>query len=240
MSSITELKDVLKGALDFIGKEEDKKAPEVSKMNEEGNLYSLFGAPFLMSDDIYTLTEKEFTHINRLEKKGRETTHVSSVDDYILEDPEMKGLKAFCQKWIDKYFYDVLCIEKDINFYITQSWCNFLNEHVDHHLHAHPNSIITGVFYVQTDGTPIEFYRGDILGSFPFHLSFSENNEWNSDSVHFNSETGKVTLFPSKLQHSVGINHSRDTRISITFNTFVEGELGKRDAYTRLVLGRGR
>ena len=37
MSSITELKDVLKGALDFIGKEEDKKAPEVSKMNEEGN-----------------------------------------------------------------------------------------------------------------------------------------------------------------------------------------------------------
>ena len=52
MSSITELKDVLKGALDFIGKEEDKKAPEVSKMNEEGNLYSLFGAPFLMSDDI--------------------------------------------------------------------------------------------------------------------------------------------------------------------------------------------
>jgi len=28
--------------------------------------------------------------------------------------------------------------------------------------------------------------------------------------------------------------------LDITFNTFVEGELGKRDAYTRLVLGRGR
>ena len=64
----------------------------------------------------------------------------------------------------------------------------------------------------------------------------TENNEWNSDSVNFISQAHKLFLFPSSLLHSVDTNQSNIERISIAFNTFVKGDLGKAGDYTRLVL----
>tara|TARA_B100000470_G_scaffold125815_1_gene97232 strand:- start:278 stop:889 length:612 start_codon:yes stop_codon:yes gene_type:complete len=203
-------------------------------MSDE-NLYALFGDPLYISPSLYNLNENELKFIKELEKR-QETSHTSSRNDYILEEKELQGIKKYCQEWVEKYAYEVLCIERDIEFYITQSWSNYLDTNVNHHMHSHPNSIISGVFYVQTDGTPIQFYRGSSVGSFLLHLGFSENNEWNSDCVHFTSEANKVFLFPSSLYHAVSVNQSNTERISIAFNTFVKGDLGKGEAYTRLVL----
>ena len=207
----------------------------VEAVTPNGNLYSLFGIPLYISSDSYNVNENELKFINEVEKRYQ-TSHISSQNDYILDNEELQGLKQFCQSWLEEYVYGLLCIEQKIKFYITQSWSNYLDTHIDHHMHMHPNSIISGVFYVQTDGTPIQFYRKNPQSDLLLHLGFTENNEWNSDSVHFNSEQGKVFLFPSSLPHAVSVNQSNTQRISIAFNTFVKGDIGKAAAYTRLVL----
>ena len=207
----------------------------VEVVNPSGNLYSLFGAPIYISSNSYNVNENELKFIKEVEKR-HQTSHISSRNDYLLDQDELHDLKQFCQSWLEEYVYGLLCIEKKIEFYITQSWSNYLDTHIDHHMHMHPNSIISGVFYVQTDGTPIQFYRKNQQSDLLLHLGFTENNEWNSDSVHFNSEQSKLFLFPSSLPHAVSVNQSNTQRISIAFNTFVKGDIGKADAYTRLVL----
>ena len=215
----------------------------------DNNVYGMFGDPLFISPDIYNLNEYELKFIKELKKRPQpyegqggapiSTAGTLSTNYYILEEKELQGLKEWCQKRVDQYVYEILCVERDIEFYITQSWSNYLGTNFQHHNHSHPNSIVSGVFYVQTDGTPIEFYRATThfqVGNFLLHLRFSENNGWNSDSVHFDSEAGKTFLFPSSLYHAVSKNLSDIERISISFNTFVKGDLGRAEAFTRLVL----
>ena len=42
-------------------------------------------------------------------------------------------------------------------------------------------------------------------------------------------EKGKLLIFPSKLNHSVEPNTKDDLRISLSFNTWLRGEVGKKE-----------
>ena len=42
-------------------------------------------------------------------------------------------------------------------------------------------------------------------------------------------EKGKLLIFPSKLNHSVEPNTKDDLRISLSFNTWLKGEIGKKE-----------
>ena len=60
---------------------------------------------------------------------------------------------------------------------------------------------------------------------------------WNSDNWIFSINNNQLVLFPSWLEHSVPKNKKASAdRISISFNTFVRGNLGKRDTLTELIL----
>ena len=49
-----------------------------------------------------------------------------------------------------------------IHLKITQSWINFTKKGEYHHPHAHPNSLISGVFYVEADKDKAESNKADI------------------------------------------------------------------------------
>ena len=55
---------------------------------------------------------------------------------------------------------------------------------------------------------------------------FAAPNENNAAQVNFNNENGKLVLFPSTLLHAVAKNKSDVERISLSFNTFIKGQLG--------------
>ena len=40
---------------------------------------------------------------------------------------------------------------KTIEIYITISWINYTETNQYHHAHSHPNSVISGVYYIETD-----------------------------------------------------------------------------------------
>jgi len=102
---------------------------------------------------------------------------------------------------------------------ITQMWMNKNGPGDFNKLHVHPNSFLSGAYYVRMppQGGNIEFYDpvpARAMIGFPTRAA----GNGTASSVAFTSEEGMLLVFPSWLQHSVQPNRSNDVRISISFN----------------------
>ena len=154
------------------------------------------------------------------------SNNYASNDYFFLE--KMPDLKKQIMSSI-KEFTDRTINEKD-ELEITQSWVNMNPPGSSHHEHSHRNSIISGVFYIQTNAD---------TGKFKIHKS--ENNflspnirgdvndyttEYNYEYMYWTPPPNTLILFPSTLIHSVDTNVSEITRISLSFNTFYKLPFG--------------
>ena len=180
------------------------------------------------------VTTKELQFIKDLETRANDG-NTTSIDNYLLKSKEMKRIAAFIDKSVQSYFNEVYAPKHDVKPYVTQSWANYTNKGQYHHKHNHPNSVISGVFYVAAmpSRDRIYFYKD---GYQQIKVTTEDWNQWNSESWWFPVETGKIVLFPSNLTHMVETVQSEDTRISIAFNTFLEGVVGDNKTLTELLL----
>ena len=103
---------------------------------------------------------------------------------------------------IKQYFDKVISTSDKIVPYITQSWINYTREGEYHHSHAHPNSLISGVLYIDAnkDNDKILFEK---RGYHRIALTIKDYNLYNSDSWFFPVQTGDLIIFPSETQHKV-------------------------------------
>tara|TARA_Y100000592_G_scaffold42304_1_gene67259 strand:- start:2014 stop:2613 length:600 start_codon:yes stop_codon:yes gene_type:complete len=180
------------------------------------------------------ITEKEIKFIAKQETRGN-TGNTTSIDNNILENREMKKLKQFIEKSLKEYFQNIYVPKNNVEPYITQSWCNYTKEGQYHHKHAHPNSFISGVFYVQADKTKdkIYFYKEEYK---QIKVPAKEYNLFNSESWWFETGTNDLVLFPSNLTHMVEKVVGKE-RISLSFNTFLKGYIGEDIELTGLHIG---
>lgn len=169
------------------------------------------------------ITERETKFITK-QKTRDNTGNTISIDTNILENKEMKKLKQFIEKSLKEYFQNIYMPKNDVEPYITQSWCNYTKEGQFHHKHAHPNSFISGVFYVQADRTKdkIYFYKDEYK---QIKIPAKEYNTFNSESWWFETGTNDLIIFPSNLSHMVEKVVGKE-RISLSFNTFLKGYIG--------------
>jgi|TARA_R110002020_G_scaffold219622_2_gene427517 uncharacterized protein (TIGR02466 family) len=188
-------------------------------------IFPLFSTPLVVTDEIYQFKKSELKYIKKLKTKANTYNRVS-LEDQVLQSPELRSLKKHLQKWLHIYAYEFLKIT-DVKFYITQSWCNYNSGGDKHHAHHHPNSLVSGVFFIQGNETPIEFSREKKL--FPMQLNHKSFDIYNAQTYSINMDAGKLFLFPSSLIHSVKENISNTQRISLSFNTFAKGEFGKQE-----------
>lgn len=137
-----------------------------------------------------------------------------------------KEIKTIIEAELNYYFYEVLQVVPDTEIYITESWANKSMPDEQHHRHNHPNSIVSGVFYIDTDE-----HTGNIVfntGQYSqIEFQVKESNIYNSKTWSFAPMIGTLILFPSSLEHSVTKNLSKKDRISISFNTFIKGNISK-------------
>ena len=98
----------------------------------------------------------------------------------ILEKPQMKDLRYKIQTALNYFVDDILGIVQ--NFQITTSWVNKTakSEYIDKH--SHPNSIISGVYYVDTtkDCAPIIFSKPHMYPNITFQniqVAYSGENK---------------------------------------------------------------
>ena len=123
-----------------------------------------------------------------------------------------------------------------MQIYITQSWLNYTEADQYHHIRAHPNSVVSGVFYFDSD-----IKNDKILFTHPISYKqispeIDKFNLWNSHTWFFPVETGDLYLFPSSTTHQVETKKGKNTRISLAFNTFYKGTIGSNYDSTELIL----
>ena len=195
---------------------------------------NLFPTPVGRLDLNKPFTKKEIQFINELKRRpnvGNET----SEDYYIFKSKELKRVSDLIDKAVNDYFKRVFAPERNVRLYVTQSWANYSKKGQFHHKHHHPNSIVSGVLYVNAvpEIDRIYFYsdKEPML-----EITTKDWNVWNSKSWWLPVATNNIVLFPSTFTHMVEEVINADERVSISFNTFVIGEIGDNKNLTELIL----
>lgn len=155
---------------------------------------------------------------------------------FILRDERMADLRAFVQKSIDTYFENIIAPSKEVSLYVTQSWMNYSSKGQWHHAHEHPNSFLSGVFYIQSDSQDKIFFDKNQYEQIQFPTE--KWNTYNSKTWWLEATQGRLIIFPSSLRHNVPPVETDHTRVSMSFNTFAKGLIGAEENLTALEVGQ--
>ena len=192
----------------------------------------LFPIPVGIYERPIEITDDELKFIKKLGRRQNQSNKTSS-DFYILQHKELNNLYKFFKECLDSYISQTIAPnQEEINFYVTQSWANYTKAGEYHQMHKHQNSIVSGVFYVQVNENDNITYRNydEIAGTqVPVHIHPASWNRYNSNIWKYSVKVGQLYLFPSALQHCVETlpEDTELTRISVSFNTWVQGQLGE-------------
>ena len=148
-----------------------------------------------------------------------------TVTQRLLDAPVFKGVKEEIEQLSTEYVNLQGHLVDEVK--IASSWGNTLRRDEPIHVHMHPNSYISGVFYL-TEGSPLHFHNSLVteeLFTFRPVVQWDENNQYTWQVVHLEVKPGWMFLFPSKLKHHVEHNEN-DFRYSIAFNTLPVGPIG--------------
>ena len=198
-------------------------------------LLQIFPTPLLITKYEGDLS-KEIKYVDNLPYiEQKQNANFKSVDTYLLEIEELKNLKNFFYESLNKYTKNIN--QSDQRLIVTQCWANKNPPGSKHHEHVHPNSILSGVFYLRQDKTlpPIQFAKSNQHG---IKLDPKKYNNLNSETFLLPCVDGELLLFPSNLKHSVLINRGKEVRISLSFNTFSVDTLGSENSLTHLDIRR--
>ena len=206
---------------------------------KEPTINNLFPTPIYMNnlDRPFTKQELKFVEVQK-NHCTKNQGNINTKDNYILNRKEYKNIKKFLDQCCKDYLEKIICPKNNIELYITQSWLNYTEENQYHHKHAHPNSIISGVLYFNSDKEKdmIKFFSHINYQQIKPEIDDSKYNIWNSGSWWFPVETGQLVMFPSSTTHQVDVKQGNNTRISLAFNTFYKGTIGINSQLTELII----
>ena len=198
----------------------------------------IFPTPVYITEIDREFTKQELNFVKEQKKHcSKNAGNINTKDNYILNKKEFKNIKKFLNKHCKNYLDTVICPKNNLELYITQSWLNYTEADQYHHKHEHPNSVISGVLYFDSDikNDKILFSKSTEQQIKPI-IDNTKFNLWNSETWFFPVETGRLIMFPSSTIHQVEIKKGKNTRISLAFNTFYKGTIGSSVGLSELIL----
>jgi len=199
---------------------------------------NIFPTPIYLTKIDRGFTKQELQFVKEQKKHCLNNAgNINTKDNYILNRKQFKNIKKFLDKCCKDYLDTIICPKNNIELYITQSWLNYTEANQYHHQHSHPNSVVSGVFYFDSDieKDKILFTKGGYQQIRP-QTDKEKFNLWNSETWFFPVETGQLIMFPSSTTHQVETKQGNNTRISLAFNTFYKGSVGSNFDLTELIL----
>ena len=154
-------------------------------------------------------------------------------DKYILKNKKLKSLEKEILSHVNIFAKQVMKY-KNVEFYITQSWLNYTTKNENHHIHTHPNSIFSGVVYLDVSKEDKIYFFADKYQQ--IEIVPTEYNEFNSKSWWLPVKNNNIIIFDSSLSHGVENKKEDNVRFSLAFNTFAKGNFGEYKASTELIL----
>tara|TARA_R100001224_G_scaffold34817_1_gene19564 strand:- start:23 stop:646 length:624 start_codon:yes stop_codon:yes gene_type:complete len=202
-------------------------------------IQSIFPTPIYTTKIDRGFTKQELQLVNQQKKHCTNNEgNINTKDNYILNRKEFKNIKKFLDKHCKNYLDKIICPKNNIEIYITQSWLNYTEANQYHHKHEHPNSVVSGVLYFDSDinNDKILFSRSKSYQQIAPEIDKTKWNLWNSGTWFFPVQTGDLFMFPSSTTHQVETKKGNNTRISLAFNTFYKGTMGSNSLLTELIL----
>tara|TARA_B100001778_G_scaffold334826_1_gene348126 strand:+ start:149 stop:868 length:720 start_codon:yes stop_codon:yes gene_type:complete len=126
-------------------------------------------------------------------------------------------------KFLQDHFLDYLFqlgMVNPIPFAITESWFTKTSKGEHAPIHAHGNSDISGVYYLQTNGND-----GELVIKNPMNctnnniIMFLNSMKWGEKRMPL--KPGLLLLWPAFLEHGTYLNQTPEDRISFSFNITV-------------------
>lgn len=181
----------------------------------------LYVYEFNSSDE---LLDKTLDCVKNLELTDNERNKRSTTD--LFFDNELFD-------WFESCIKDAktdIGIPENIELVITSCWANKTDKMQSHHIHTHPNSFLSGIYYLTDDhiGGETIFSTNNIwMKNFEW-LQFNINKSYRQ-TQNFIPQKGTLLLFPSSIHHSVNGVRNNSARYSIAFNTFFSGPIDDSD-----------
>ena len=198
---------------------------------------NIFPTPIYTTKMDRGFTKQELQFVDNQKNKCTENKgNINTKDSYILNRKEFKNIKKFLDKNCKNYLDTIICPKDNIELYITQSWLNYTEKDQYHHQHTHPNSVVSGVFYFDSDVKNDKILFSSNKGYQQIKPEIKDFNLWNSETWFFPVETRDLFMFPSSTTHQVETKKGNNTRISLAFNTFYKGSVGSNTELTELIL----
>jgi uncharacterized protein (TIGR02466 family) len=147
-------------------------------------------------------------------------TSYASLNDLPWRFPEfarlVKAIDKHCLAYAKELHWDLRGTKPRVD----SLWVNVMPEGGSHTSHIHPNSVISGTYYVAVpQGAGPIVYEDPRLGfmmaapprkpDLPQHFK---------SHVSFRPQTGTLMLWESWLRHEVPLNRAEGNRISVSFN----------------------
>ena len=148
-------------------------------------------------------------------------TTKSNVDTGFVQDPRSENLKNIILSSSKKFLNE--CGIKYKNILIEDLWINMalLGAHQESHNHLTytKNNVFSGVLYIAANDS-----SGNLILSSPNKINnniFPPSN-YSLDNVIITPQDGLLLSFPSYLIHEVCPNNSNQTRISVSWNIYLD------------------
>lgn len=170
-----------------------------------------YNSDIVFEDLIRTI---ENTSKNNIKPNGNKLLELGK-----LNAPVISWFQECINEFTSQMYLDEIKLE------ITECWATKTEKFSNHKSHTHPNSIISGIFYITDhENSKTIFY---------------EENPWNWCNSVFSQvvkepelktevqpKRGKLILFPSNLKHSTSIHYYDSPRYTLSFNTFFNCNFG--------------
>jgi len=204
---------------------------------KEPIIQNLFPTPIYMSNINRPFTKQELQFVKEQKKNSiKNKGNINTKDNYILNRKEFKNIKKFLDQCCKDYLKRIISPKNNIELHITQSWLNYTEENQYHHIHLHPNSVVSGVLYFDCNKNNDKIKFSNSIGYQQIKPEINKYNIWNSETWWFPLETSQLIMFPSSTTHQVETKQGNNTRISLAFNTFYKGTIGSNNDLTELIL----
>ena len=187
----------------------------------------------------YKLTSQQRDTLDNLVIHPNELSEEKSI----LDRPEFKSMKDVIFSHVKKYEKDVCGFKSSLSFKLTESWYKETVPGDNHPSHNHPNSMLSGVVYLNVPKIPsgnegIHLVHIENRGVFKNHEFVYDfiPTKYNEFRTYIPVETGDIILFPSYLFHFVSHNESEnESRKIISFNTFIQGRMSCENTYPNVL-----
>lgn len=204
------------------------------------NTLLLFSTPVFICNEYSTISNIHDTAAEQLDTRENVGGNFVSANTNVLDLESYSTIRDRIMYGLNEYVKNVLFIDPAHEFYLTQSWLNFNPPGSRHHRHNHSNSLISGVYYIDTIPEDsimfISHNNNTVTNNSTLQIDVTEYNVTNSNTWLVPVKNNDIIFFPSTALHEVNPNNSDRNRISLSFNVFVRGSLGTASALNKLNL----